>query len=249
MIMRLTAVTLIMVGSAVLADGAPTQGRIAQISQHMGEMSMEMTFDTKTQINAEQDTLRFEPWQMVDDLFRNDIVILMRHGPTDWSRRDKIAVAPTDCRNQRVMTEAGQKQMREMGILLAGNGIIPGEIIASEWCRNQQTLNAITTGMELIDPDFDATVQTRSEVNLLLSLQGAPNVTALRDFISTWEGDEDGPLLIISHFTNIAELTEFHVYEGEALVIDPKRENRVLGYLRLKSAAPDIGHFDASVVP
>ena len=87
-------------------------------------------------------------------------------------------------------------------------------------------------------------VETLPSANLLLSLQGAPNVSGLRELVSAWDGSEgDGPALIISHFTNIQELTEFAVYEGEALVLDPKQSNRVLGYLRLKTASPDVGHF------
>ena len=87
-------------------------------------------------------------------------------------------------------------------------------------------------------------VETLPSANLLLSLQGAPNVSGPRELVSAWDGSEvDGPALIISHFTNIQELTEFSVYEGEALVLDPERDNRVLGYLRLKTASPDVGHF------
>ncbi|WP_300057406.1 histidine phosphatase family protein [uncultured Roseobacter sp.] len=228
-------------------------GRIAQISQHMGEMSMQMAMPSEggTADQAVRETLRFEPWQMLDDLFRDDIVFLMRHGPTDWSKRDVIGVAPTDCANQRIMTPEGQDRMREMGILLAGNGIVPGRIMVSEWCRNQQTLQALLDGMAMIEPGLSEAVaiEIAPNANLLLSLRGAPTVTGLREAISSWQGGGDGPLLIISHFTNIAELTEFNVYEGEALVLDPDRGNRVLGYLRLRSAAPDVGHFDASVAP
>ena len=43
-----------------------------------------------------------------------------------------------------------------------------------------------------------------------------------------------GPLLAILHFTDIEELTNFSVYEGEMVMIDPKRDNRVLGYVRLR---------------
>ncbi|MBM7070373.1 histidine phosphatase family protein [Actibacterium sp. 188UL27-1] len=226
-------------------------GRIEQVSRHMGEMSMQMDLSDETNNESQpvQETLRFEPWQMLDDLFRDDVVFLMRHGPTDWSRRDMVNVAPTDCSNQRVMTGEGQEQIRKMGILLAGNGIIPGRIVVSEWCRNHQTLDALIDGISLLDPEFrDRTeIEVNSAANLLLSLQGAPNVTELREMISSWHGDKDGPLMIISHFTNIAELTEFNVYEGEALIVDPDRNNRILGYIRLKSAAPDEGHFDDKV--
>lgn len=250
-ILLLCAVAALAIGSQGRAQAdAPTgsvpEGRIDQISSHIGEMSMQMSMPPDAVPEPEErDTLRFEPWQMLDDLFRDDIVLLMRHGPTDWSMRDRVNVAPTDCAGQRVMTEEGMQRMREMGILLAGNGLVPGRIIVSEWCRNQQTLDALVEGITLISPEFEAVtpIVIDPAANLLLSLQGAPNVSDLREIITGWDGADGGPLLIITHFTNIAELTEFNVYEGEALIVDPDRNNRVLGYLRLRSAAPDIGHF------
>ncbi|MEM9429613.1 MAG: hypothetical protein AAGA32_08965 [Pseudomonadota bacterium] len=239
-----TALAAVCVAGSVWAENT-TEGRIDQVSTHMGEMivTMETEADTKT----ERDTVRFEPWQMANDLLnRDDIVFLMRHGPTDWTKRDIVNVAPTDCANQRIMTEDGKEDMLNFGILLAANDVRPGKIIVSEWCRNQQTVSAFMDGMRMVNPDYaeSLTIETSADLNLLLSLQGAPTVTAMREMISTWTGeDHDGPLLLISHFTNIDELTEFHVYEGELLVLDPKRENRVLGYVRLKSASPDVGHF------
>ena len=191
-------------------------------------------------------TIRFEPYQMLDEVLRGDLVFLMRHGPTDWSKRDIKNVAPTDCENQRIMTPEGLEQMRDFGFLLAGNSLVPSKIVVSEWCRNQQTLDMIMDGISLWDLDAPGKVEIEvdPEVNLLLSLQGAENVSSLRERIAAWDGDpEDGPLLIISHYTNIEELTQFRVFEGEMLMIDPKRESRVLGYLRLSSAGPDVGHF------
>lgn len=224
-------------------------GNITRASNLAGEMSVTMSSDSEDE--AVTEVLRFEPWQMLDELYRDDIVLLMRHGPTDWSMRDASDVAPTDCENQRVMTETGQLQMRDLGTLMVVNDLIPGRIVVSEWCRNEQTFEALKRGMLRADDAslLSTTFDTSPDLNLLLALQGAPNVSNLRQLISDWDGsDGNGPLLIISHYTNIQELTQFNVYEGEMLVIDPKRDNRVLGYLRLKSAAPDIGHFDAAVV-
>ncbi|MEM7723114.1 MAG: histidine phosphatase family protein [Pseudomonadota bacterium] len=193
--------------------------------------------------------LTFEPFQMAGDLQRNDIVLLMRHGPTDWSVRDERAVASTNCAGQRVMSEVGQAQMRALGVLMGLADVMPGEIVVSEWCRNQQTLAALMDGFGIVDATFPETVPVTTEpyANLLLSIGGAENVTELRERVLSWEGSEDGPLLIVTHFTNIQELTEFSVYEGEMLVLDPTLNGRVLGYLRLASSRPDIGHFDDSV--
>jgi len=217
---------------------------VTQLSAHTGEMAMTIEAPLS---NPERETLRFEPWDMLDDLFRTDIVLLMRHGPTDWSKLDTDGVAPTDCANQRMLSPQGAESMADLGMLLAANEIRPARILVSEWCRGQQTLVRLKTGFAAIDSDYASRidVETVPAANLLLSLQGAPNVTELRALISSWTGDgDDGPLLIISHLTNIAELTEFNAYEGELLVVDPKRSNRVLGYLRLRSAGPDIGHFN-----
>ena len=251
----LIAAALVAAGSAASAQNlegrlvGDMSGAILRTSGLTGEMTATMPGQSGDEVI--QEVLRFEPWQMLDELFRDDIVLLMRHGQTDWSMRDISDVAPTDCENQRVMTEVGKEQMRQLGILLVANEMVPGKIMVSEWCRNQQTVEALRSGMLEADENalMDTPIETVPALDLLLSLQGAPNVSELRQIVTDWDGgDGKGPLLIVSHYTNIEELTEFRVYEGEMLVVDPKRNNRVLGYLRLKSAGPDIGHFSDDVV-
>ncbi|WP_055682617.1 ester cyclase, partial [Jannaschia rubra] len=154
----------------------------------------------------------------------------------------------------RVLSEAGAEDMRNLGTLMAANDVLPSRIVASQWCRNQQTVEALLEGFDRVDPEIAATMPVASdaELNLLLSLQGARSTAALRDLISAWDGDPErsGPLLLVSHYTNIEELTQFRVFEGEVLVLDPGRDNQVLGYLRLRSAEPDVGHFaDALASP
>lgn len=247
----LLGAALVLAATAVIAEDVDPQGdaNVRQISTHMGEMFGEIPMRGTAEDSP--DTLRFEPWQMIGEMFtRSDLVFLMRHGPTDWSKLDIKDVAPTDCANQRVLSAEGAADMQNLGNLLATNGVAPGRIVVSEWCRNQQTLENLKIGFSEVDPDYanSVPVETNPDLNLLLSLQGAPDVVGLRELISNWDGgDQTGPLLVVSHFTNIEELTNFSVFEGEVLVVDPKRENRVLGYLRLRSAAPDVGHFDVAV--
>ncbi|MEM7729515.1 MAG: ester cyclase [Pseudomonadota bacterium] len=217
-----------------------------QVSTHVGEMTAR--FDRETI----DETLRFEPFQLFEEMFlRDDVVYIMRHGPTDWSKLDAPNVAPNDCASQRVMIEKGIRKMQDFGSLLAHNDVVPSRIVVSQWCRNQQTIAALQEGYDRVDPTLltDVPVRTDPELNLLLSLQGAKNTTDLRQMVSAWDGDPDrkGPLLIISHFTNIEELTQFGTFEGEILVLDPKRDNQVLGTVRLSSAAPDVGHFASTL--
>jgi len=228
---------------AAAQDANQEWDAIRQISTHIGEMSTTLSSD-----NFDDESIMFEPFQMAEEMFtRDDLVFLMRHGPTDWSIRDEGNVAPTDCNNQRVMTDEGRGQMARLAQVLGANNVWPSEIVVSEWCRNQQTFRSMIEGWSRVDPEraIDIPVEVDGEVNLLLSLQGAADVAELRERITNWDGNPDrkGPLLIISHYTNIEELTQFRIFEGEALVIDPKRDNRVVGYFRLQSAGPDEGHF------
>lgn len=251
---RILAALLAALASAVMPLPVSAQGNatlaetVRQVSRHIGEMSMTL----ETSDVGVTETLRFEPFQQLEEMFlRDDVVYLMRHGPTDWSKLDRKNVAPTDCANQRVLSADGARKMRELGALLASNEILPSRIVASQWCRNQQTVDHLFKGFDMVDPTIadNIPVETDGALNLLLSLQGAKTVTGLRQRISDWDGDPDrkGPLLIVTHYTNIEELTQFRVFEGEILVLDPKRNNQVLGYVRLRSSEPDVGHFAESL--
>lgn len=235
---------------ALLAQSVdiPDDMAVTAIGEHKGEMEMAVEIGD-LDIDAR---MIFEPIQSFDEMFlRDDVVYLMRHGPTDWSNLDEKDVAPTDCANQRVMSPAGREDMRDLGSLLASNDVLPSRIVVSQWCRNQQTVEELLTGISRLDPDAAEAipVETDGDLNLLLSLQGAPDVTDLRRRIDEWDGDpeRDGPLLIVTHYTNIEELTQFRLFEGEIVVVDPDRDNRVLGYMRLASASPDIGHFSETM--
>jgi broad specificity phosphatase PhoE len=211
-----------------------------------GRMTMVMPGSDSDPDRAVAEELIFLPWDMLQELARDDVVLLMRHGPTDWSKRDVVDVAPDDCDGQRIMTETGRRQMYELGALMVANDLRPGRIVVSQWCRNQQTLESMLAGMRDADPAAldGVEIETMADLNLLLSLQGAPDTAAMEAFVAEWDGgDGDGPLLVISHFTNIQEMTERAVFEGQMLLLDPRQENRVLGELRLGSAGPDEGHF------
>ncbi|MEM8824008.1 MAG: histidine phosphatase family protein [Pseudomonadota bacterium] len=243
-----TTLSAIVTSALLFAVPAQAQDLTGQIERTEigGTMRMVMPGSQGDPALTVNEELTFEPWDMLGELARDDVVLLMRHGPTDWSKRDTPNVAPTDCDNQRIMTEIGKRQMYELGALMVANDLRPGRIVVSEWCRNQQTLEAMRAGMLDADPSAldGIDIQTMGDLNLLLSLQGAPDVAAMREFIGAWDGgDEEGPLLIISHFTNIQELTERTVFEGQLLLLDPDRDNRVLGELKLGSAGPDVGHF------
>lgn len=248
------ALALSLAGAAAAQEARETErgGEIEPVSGFTGQMSMTMPIETPEDMTvAITEVIRFEPWQMLDDLFRDDLVFVMRGGPTDWSARDAADAAPMDCEAQRLLTPQGEDQMMQLGALLIANELRPGRILVSEWCRTQQTYAAMEEGMLGADPSAldGMTVDVDPALNLLGASRGTADVAGLRELVMGWEGgDGQGPLLVITHFPNIAGLTEFNVYEGEMLILDPRREGRVLGYLRLASAAPDLVRFDPSVL-
>lgn len=73
--------------------------------------------------------LRLEPFQQLGEMFGRDDVVLMRRGPTDWSKPDVEDVAPDDCADQRVMSPEGARDMRDLGALMAADGVPPAEIV------------------------------------------------------------------------------------------------------------------------
>jgi hypothetical protein len=241
---------LIAVAFALLAVNAADaeglgQGEMALMKEgHAGIVHPDSGTEIADQLRG---SLRFEPITMLGDLYRKDIVLLMRHGPTDWSQTDARGVDPKGCKRQRTMTPEGQEAMRQLGMHLAVSEILPTEIRVSPWCRNAETFDALMEGILRIDPGYDRSVDVTEDygLGLLLSLGGAPTVAPIKEAIYDWKKQgPTGPLLLITHYTNIEELTEFRVYEGEILVLDPALDNRVLGYLRMDTAKPDAIHFD-----
>lgn len=241
-------------GLVALSIGANAQEdasalELIQRSGHAGTMQMPEEMAELRVDGAE--SIVFEPYQMTDDLYdRHDLVFLMRGGPSDWSQEDQDGVALSDCSGQRSLSDQGVAQMRALGAMMGIVGVIPGEVVASDWCRTQQTVDAMIDGFAFVNDDqADAiSVASAAYANQMPYGGTEAEVAALLDRVQSWEGHENGPLLIVTHFNNIQALTEFNVYEGEMLVLDPTLGGRVLGYLRLTSAEPDIIRFDPAVV-
>ena len=230
---------------------------IRQLSAHEGEMTMDLELVMRAAPatvrpaapEAARESLRFEPFQIVDELFDDDLVFVMRAGPADPPGADpaRAAAAAGDCAAQRDLSPLGRDRMRAMGILMAGNGLRPGRVLHSERCRARGTAEALAEGFALIDPGAAPIPAAPLPAANPLGRGPAADVAALRARVMAWDGPEGGdaagPLLVVTHFATIEALTTFRTYEGEILILDPDRAGRILGYVRLRSAAPDAGRF------
>jgi phosphohistidine phosphatase SixA len=77
--------------------------------------------------------------QLVDALKKGGYIIYFRHAQTEKDYADQIEAKMGDCSTQRMLSEAGWKQAREIGIAFEKMGIPVGKVYSSEYCRAWQT--------------------------------------------------------------------------------------------------------------
>jgi phosphohistidine phosphatase SixA len=83
------------------------------------------------------------PADLVNELRKGGYVLYFRHAATDFSQDDTKSRGPTDCANQRNLTEKGREQARAIGRAFAELGIPVGQVLASPMCRTDETARLI----------------------------------------------------------------------------------------------------------
>ena len=146
-------------------------------------------------------------------------VLLLRHGAT--SGLDHEQVRPADCTTQRVLSEKGRLQAREVGKMLRERGVHLTKVISSQYCRCQET--AAMVGASIIEtiPDLN---EKPMHVTLIERVFGnfekdESVLRPVRAMIAEWK--EGGTLLLVSHAPNIAGLTFEDLGVAEGLVLKP----------------------------
>lgn len=93
---------------------------------------------------------RFQGPEIVEKLKHGGYVLLIRHMSTVRSPDQWIGVDYDDCTTQRVLSEKGKQQARNLGQAFKNLGIPIGEVIVSPYCRCQETAKLAfgTTGIE-----------------------------------------------------------------------------------------------------
>jgi phosphohistidine phosphatase SixA len=83
------------------------------------------------------------PAALVSELRKGGYVLYWRHAATDFSQDDRMSRSPTDCANQRNLTEKGREEARAIGRAFAELGIPVGQVLASPMCRTDETARLI----------------------------------------------------------------------------------------------------------
>ena len=111
-------------------------------------------------------------------------------------------------RSQRNLSDKGRKQAGEIGNRLRAAGIDVTKVMASEFCRTQQTAALMRLGPVESSAAFDDLADYKQRTDELLGRE--------RSIIAAWRGP--GALLIVTHGSNIKALTGFHAEPGAVLM-------------------------------
>lgn len=145
-------------------------------------------------------------------------VLYLRHGTSDPSRVDRAPqVDLNDCSTQRVLSDAGRQQARDLGLALRRARIPVGEVIHSPMCRARESAQlTFATQPQLLraEPLLAYTANLTSE-------QKKPVAAATRALVST-PVPEGTNRVIVAHAPNLADLMGYFVKpEGTMVVLRP----------------------------
>jgi phosphohistidine phosphatase SixA len=138
-------------------------------------------------------------------------VALVRHDQTAGGVGDPPGFRLEDCATQRNLTEEGRGHARTLGDAFRAHGVAVGKVIASQWCRTQETARLMNLGPVEAAPTFNNAFALRRKVDELTD--GA------RAIVARWNGP--GALVVVTHGANIYALTGIQPPEGGMVVIKP----------------------------
>ncbi|MDX2102678.1 MAG: histidine phosphatase family protein [Alphaproteobacteria bacterium] len=123
------------------------------------------------------------PQRLVTQLRDGGLVLYVRHAPTERDTADQVSAVMGDCSTQRMLSEAGWAQARQLGAHMRRLQIPVGTVISSEYCRAWQTAdlafgryrkNAALNFEKAAEYTEEQTAAMRSRLQPLLSQRPAP---------------------------------------------------------------------------
>lgn len=156
-------------------------------------------------------------------------VLVIRHAATVPGKGDPANFKLGDCSTQRNLSESGRNDAQRLGAALREHAVPIGEVLSSRWCRCSDTARLAFGRVEPV---------------AMLDSSGADDeaarqrkLDALRSHIAAYKGN--GNLVLVTHETNIRELTGQELAQGELLVAAPQPDGRlaVVGRLATQQSA------------
>lgn len=149
--------------------------------------------------------------------------VLMRHALAPGTG-DPASFQLDDCSTQRNVSDAGRLQAVRTGEAFQNQGVSVDLVLSSQWCRCLDTATLIDVAPVEPFPPLNSFFSDRST---------APQqTTEVLEWISR-QGDEPGITLMVTHFVNIAAISNNSVGSGEMVVMQLTDQNQlqVLGLI------------------
>jgi phosphohistidine phosphatase SixA len=148
---------------------------------------------------------------------RNGAVVLLRHADAPGFG-DPPAFRPGDCTTQRNLGDAGRAQAQRIGDIFRQQRVIPGKVVASQWCRTLDTAELAFPGQVTPEPAFNSFFQDRARADA--------QTASARSMLRQWSGP--GALVVVTHQVNITALTGISPMSGEGIVLRPQGQALVV---------------------
>lgn len=155
---------------------------------------------------------------LAGDLLRSGKgIVYFRHGATTWSGIDRIEWPRS---RQRLLSDKGIEQSRQIGKAFRAQGFEVGEIIASPFARCR----------DMAEIAFGRVEEDMRLIGLLSDSDGPNDRRAFLKEKLTGPVRDGRNRVIVSHRSNIAEVAGVGLEEGEGVVIRPTKGSfEVLG--------------------
>ena len=152
----------------------------------------------------------------------NPYVIMVRHGDAP-GRGEPADFDLNDCSTQRNLSDKGRNEARDLGNAIKARGINVTTVLASRWCRTQETARLLGLAPVERSSVFDNLDMNKYRAAILMDGE--------RELITSWRGP--GVMLVVTHSSNIKLLTGMNVEQGTMIVAptveSPSGQGRLVG--------------------
>lgn len=166
---------------------------------------------------------------IADAMREGGVALLIRHAKAPGNF-DPKEFKLDDCSTQRNLSAGGRDESRRLGAYLKGLGLVPGEVLTSQWCRCRETANLA----------FGASRDWRALNSFISARDKGPRQVAevLARIAQIKPGDK--PLVLVTHQVMVTALTGVYPQSGEVVVVAPVNNDakagvKVIGTVKLSA--------------
>ena len=167
-------------------------------------------------------------WDQLQGTSPKGYVLLFRHAYAPGVG-DPENFRLNDCSTQRILSDLGRQDARDVGEWLKRRQIDILRVESSRWCRAKETAELLGLGRVKLNKNLDSLFEENDIANHPQTFQIRKQIVAHRK--------NSGLLIMVGHYVNIAALTGVGLASGEGVLVRANRN----GELRVLGATPALG--------